>query len=65
MNQNDNNRQILDVFHSSCPTIDNMFVGRKKELDRLDIVIHRPGAHAVVFGHRGVGKTSFVKYQQA
>jgi len=37
---------------------DSLFAGRKKQLGDLINVRYRPGAHAVLYGERGVGKTS-------
>lgn len=37
-----------------------LFSGRLKQIGDLVDVIYEPGAHAIVFGERGVGKTSLV-----
>jgi GTPase SAR1 family protein len=52
-------REILDVF-TPGPPIEELgsFAGRKKVIQRLqDITIER-GRHAIIYGERGVGKTS-------
>lgn len=54
-------RVLADVFRPSAP-IDrrDRLAGRDVELAELLEVIHDPGRHAVVFGERGVGKTSLI-----
>ncbi len=37
---------------------DRLFVGRTHQIDELIDVIYQPGAHAILYGERGVGKTS-------
>jgi Cdc6-like AAA superfamily ATPase len=57
--------QIQTVFKPSSP-IDraNFFAGRRKQLQRLISTIATPGQHAIIFGERGVGKTSLVSVVQ-
>lgn len=49
------------VFSPSAP-IDrrDLFAGRLKQLEALVDTVHRKGQHAIVYGERGVGKTSLV-----
>jgi transcriptional regulator with AAA-type ATPase domain len=35
-----------------------LFSGRARQIVKLITTIHQPGAHAIIFGERGVGKTS-------
>jgi Cdc6-like AAA superfamily ATPase len=54
-------RALLEVFRPAAP-IDrqSLFSGRKRQLGDLFAVAEQPGQHAVVYGERGVGKTSLV-----
>jgi hypothetical protein len=36
----------------------DLFAGRRKQVEKLISTIFQPGAHAILFGERGVGKTS-------
>src|ERR1700730_15097136 len=49
----------MEAFSPGLPLEDvNLLAGRKKQLDRLlDIVMQR-GYHAILYGERGVGKSS-------
>src|SRR5258708_5617223 len=51
--------RIAKVFTPSAP-IDNaaLFAGRKKQITTLLNAVTQRGQHAVLFGERGVGKTS-------
>ena len=51
--------QSGQVFTPSAP-IDNqaLFAGRVNQLNRLTGAVSQRGQHAVLFGERGVGKTS-------
>lgn len=47
------------IFKPRAPIDDNaLFAGRLKQVDALLGVIYETGAHAVMYGERGVGKTS-------
>jgi Cdc6-like AAA superfamily ATPase len=52
---------LTEGFRPSAP-IDRraLFSGRTEQLGDLFAVVDQPGQHAVVFGERGVGKTSLV-----
>jgi AAA domain len=51
--------QIHQAFSPSAP-IDrkDLFAGRLRQIDKLMGAIFQRGAHAIIFGERGVGKTS-------
>jgi len=51
--------QITNAFTPDTP-IDSkeLFAGRKSQVEKLISTISQKGAHAVLFGERGVGKTS-------
>ena len=50
---------VAEAFRPSAP-IDrrSLFSGRTDQIAELFSVVAQPGAHAVVYGERGVGKTS-------
>ncbi|HZK92354.1 MAG TPA: AAA family ATPase [Stellaceae bacterium] len=49
----------MEVFSPGTPLDDvNMLAGRKKQLDRLVDIVMQKGHHAIIFGERGVGKSS-------
>ncbi len=51
--------RIAEVFTPSHPVrLAQVFAGRSYERERLTRAILEPGRHAVVYGSRGVGKTS-------
>ena len=61
---NDDDWELLDaraqqIFRPAAP-IDSVdfFAGRIDQLKRLIEVVYQAGAHAIVYGERGVGKTS-------
>lgn len=59
--QREPDREILasKVFTPATPVSENaLFAGRMKELRRVIDTINQRGRHAVIFGERGVGKTS-------
>jgi Holliday junction resolvasome RuvABC ATP-dependent DNA helicase subunit len=57
--------QAKHVFVPSTPINQrNLFAGRLKQLDTLFSTIDTPGAHVIVYGERGVGKTSLVTVAQ-
>jgi Cdc6-like AAA superfamily ATPase len=52
---------VSDVFRPRVPvTVKDLFAGRFEQLRDLMNTALQPGQHAVVFGERGVGKTSLV-----
>lgn len=52
---------VDDVFSPSAPvTRRDLFAGRQQQLQDLIHVLLQRGQHAVLFGERGVGKTSLV-----
>jgi Cdc6-like AAA superfamily ATPase len=57
--QVDRLRALSEAFRPSAP-IDrrSLFAGRTVQLGELFAAVDQPGQHAVVFGERGVGKTS-------
>lgn len=60
----DEDQQRLDamlahVFRPAAPIDqDALFAGRHQEVRRVVDAINQPGQHAIIFGERGVGKTS-------
>jgi Cdc6-like AAA superfamily ATPase len=54
-------RALTEVYRPAAP-IDrqSLFSGRTRQLGDLFAVAEQPGQHAVVYGERGVGKTSLV-----
>ncbi len=51
--------QIYSAFTPNTPINSrSLFAGRTREVEKLMSAIFQPGAHAVLFGERGVGKTS-------
>ena len=57
----DRMRLVAEAFRPAAP-IDRrgLFSGRSDEIAELFSVVAQPGQHAVVYGERGVGKTSLV-----
>jgi Cdc6-like AAA superfamily ATPase len=54
---------ISRVFTPSSPIREReLFAGRKGQIADLRWVIRQPGRHAVIFGERGVGKTSLARH---
>jgi hypothetical protein len=50
---------LKDIFRPSTPTIDvELFQGRQRELDAVIAGLQDVGQHVVIYGDRGVGKTS-------
>lgn len=50
---------LANIFKPGAPTADQrLFRGRRNQLSRLITVTGAPGQHAIIFGERGVGKTS-------
>src|SRR5580692_6398479 len=51
--------KLSGAFTPSAPVNRlDLFSGRKAQLDRVTDVIFQRGQHAVIYGERGVGKTS-------
>ena len=49
------------VFTPGTPIRENeLFAGRKPQIEKLSQRIRSPGTHAVIYGERGVGKSSLV-----
>ena len=55
----DRTRRVAEAFRPAAP-IDrrDLFAGRGQQIADLFSVVAQPGQHAVVYGERGVGKTS-------
>src|SRR4051794_24678414 len=52
-------RAAIQLFHPSAPIEENdLFAGRITQANGLLDAIYQKGQHAVLFGERGVGKTS-------
>lgn len=50
---------INEIFTPSTPVgISELFAGRTKQINQLISAIAEPGRHAILYGERGVGKTS-------
>jgi Cdc6-like AAA superfamily ATPase len=51
--------EILEAFTPGSPIDDkDLFAGRKRQREKLLSTIFQKGEHAILFGERGVGKTS-------
>lgn len=53
---------ISDVFTPSTPVSRNFFCGRTNEVERILTAIVSSKSHILLFGDRGVGKTSLAQY---
>lgn len=54
--------RIRQAFSPATPvTTKEIFAGRVDQLDRIFDIISTPGQHALVYGERGVGKTSLAR----
>jgi len=54
--------EVLDLFTPGAPIDElTLFSGRRNQVQRLRDALLSKGRHGVVFGERGVGKTSLVK----
>jgi replication-associated recombination protein RarA len=55
----DRTRRVAEAFRPSAP-IDrrDLFAGRAEQIAELFSIVSQPGQHAIVYGERGVGKTS-------
>jgi Cdc6-like AAA superfamily ATPase len=50
---------LQELFRPTAPIDeDRLFSGRLRQIEDLLEVIYQPGAHAILYGERGVGKTS-------
>lgn len=56
------NSGIETVFTPSCPINQNLFCGREKEAQSIIEGLCQPGAHVILYGDRGVGKTSLAQF---
>jgi AAA ATPase domain len=55
-------QQISKAFSPSAPiAVEGLFAGRTKQLQNLLDAVPQRGRHAIVFGERGVGKTSLAQ----
>lgn len=53
--------EVLDLFTPGAPVDEfTLFAGRQSQIQKLRDTLDSRGRHAVVFGERGVGKTSLV-----
>ncbi|HBR21419.1 MAG TPA: hypothetical protein DD713_02435 [Nitrospiraceae bacterium] len=51
--------RVSTVFSPAAPiNLQELFAGRMEQLNKIADVINQRGQHAIVFGERGVGKTS-------
>jgi Cdc6-like AAA superfamily ATPase len=51
--------QLSQVFTPAAPVTDrDLFAGRLQQISRVLSAVSQPGQHIVLFGERGVGKTS-------
>src|SRR5258705_6711614 len=51
--------QVSQVFTPNTPIDEkSMFSGRIDQIRRINDVVYEKGQHAIIFGDRGVGKTS-------
>lgn len=51
--------QASKIFQPRSPiTTKDLFAGRWNELTKISDAVHQPGLHVVIYGERGVGKTS-------
>lgn len=57
-----NQSGIEKVYTPSCPINQNLFCGREKETQNIVEGLCRPGGHVILYGDRGVGKTSLAQY---
>ena len=55
----DRTRRVAEAFRPAAP-IDrrDLFAGRAQQIADLFSIVSQPGQHAIVYGERGVGKTS-------
>lgn len=56
---NDLNYDVSSVFTPAAPISEkDLFAGRLAEINKVVDAINQPGQHAIIYGERGVGKTS-------
>lgn len=53
---------IEEAFTPHTPVVDDLFCGRKKEIESIIEGLSEKGNHIVLYGDRGVGKTSLARY---
>lgn len=53
---------INEAFVPTQPVSTNFFCGRANEVERIASTIVNPGAHVLLYGDRGVGKTSLASH---
>jgi hypothetical protein len=62
MTKEDSYRLIVEVTNAFTPstpiTSRDSFAGRSREIQKVIGVVTEPGKHAIIYGERGVGKTS-------
>ncbi|MBL7190705.1 AAA family ATPase [bacterium] len=59
MNNDDPLKELERVFSPSAPiNIRELFFGRQEQLENVEDTIKERGQHAILYGERGVGKTS-------
>lgn len=52
-------REVSKVFTPSSPiNVVDLFAGRLDQLRQVNDAVNQPGQHAIIYGERGVGKTS-------
>src|SRR4051812_13792527 len=59
-------RTVSKAFRPASPIDDvALFAGRTKQMVKVIDTAEQPGQHGVIYGGRGVGKTSLAKYMAA
>jgi Cdc6-like AAA superfamily ATPase len=55
-------QEVIELFTPSVPIDENdLFAGRSKEIGELVEAVLQKGQHAILYGERGVGKTSLAR----
>lgn len=58
--------ELATIFNPSGPVSDtDLFQGRRSEIDRILSAVSQHGQHVILFGERGVGKTSLASLTHA
>ena len=58
----DRSSKVSKVFTPGAPVSENdLFAGRRGEINKVFDAINQVGQHAVIYGDSGVGKTSLAK----